>query len=258
MKTRVISGIIGLLLLFIVVFTGGHLLNVSVFLISVIGLYEFDKAIKNINGLKTILFVNYLFAIGLFTLIVLNRKELFMLLIFIYTVVLLCILVFNKKVRINDISITVLGALYIPFLISHIALLGGSIYIWIVFITAWGTDTFAYFVGVKFGKRKLCPSLSPNKSIEGSIGGILGSLVLTLLFSYYFKLGNIINISILSIICSIMAQVGDLTASRIKRLANIKDYGKIMPGHGGILDRFDSILFTGPIVYYYIVYFVLP
>lgn len=257
MKIRVISGIIGLLILFIVVFAGGHILNISTLLISLIGLYEFDKAIKNINGFKTIIFVNYLFAIGLFTLIILSRKDLFTILIFIYTITLLCILVFDDKIKINDVAMTVLGALYIPFFISHIALLGDSIYIWIVFITAWGTDTFAYFVGVNFGKRRLCPNLSPNKSIEGSIGGILGSLILTLLFSYYFKLDNTLNMSILSIICSIMAQVGDLTASRIKRLANIKDYGKIMPGHGGILDRFDSILFTGPIVYYYIVYFVL-
>lgn len=257
MKTRVISGIIGLLILFMVVFTGGNVLNISTLLVSIIGLYEFDRAIKNINGLKTIPFVNYLFAIGLFALIILNRNDLFSLLIFIYILILLCILVFDDKIGINDVAMTVLGALYIPFFISHIALLGGSIYIWLVFITAWGTDTFAYFVGVSLGRRKLCPSLSPNKSVEGSIGGIIGSLVLTLLFSYYFKLDNLLNISILSILCSVMAQIGDLTASRIKRLSNIKDYGKIMPGHGGILDRFDSILFTGPIVYYYIVYFVL-
>lgn len=257
MKTRVVSGIIGLFLLFIIVLIGGHLLDISALLISLIGLYEFNKAVKNIKDCKTIPIINYLFAIGLFGLIMLNKYSLFTLLLFTYIIALLCILVFNEKIDIHDIAITALGALYVPFFISHIALLDGSIYIWLVFITAWGTDTFAYFVGVNFGKKKLCPSLSPNKSVEGFIGGIIGCLCLTLLFSYYFKLDNIFNIAILSIICSIMAQLGDLTASRIKRLADIKDYGKIMPGHGGVLDRFDSILFTGPIVYYYIVYFVL-
>ncbi len=257
MKVRIISGIIGLIILFTVVLIGGQLLNISILLISLIGLFEFDKAVRKINGLRTILIINYLFSVGLFVLLITDKNELFRLLLFLYTISLLCILVLDEKVKISDVTVTILGALYIPFFISHIALLGGSIYIWIVFITAWGTDTFAYFVGVNFGKRKLCPSLSPKKSVEGFIGGILGSLVLNLVFSYYFKLDNLWGIALLSIICSIMAQIGDLTASRIKRLANIKDYGNIMPGHGGILDRFDSILFTGPLVYYYIALFVI-
>lgn len=257
MKVRVISGIIGLIILFTVVLVGGQLLNISIFFVSLIGLYEFDRAVRKINGSKTILVVNYLLATGVFSLIIIGRNDLFRFLLFLYTLSLLCILVLNDKVKINDIAVTVLGALYIPFFISHIALLGGSIYIWLVFITAWGTDTFAYFVGVNFGKKKLCPSLSPNKSVEGFFGGILGSLALNIIFFYYFKLDNLLGIVILSLICSVMAQVGDLTASRIKRLANIKDYGNIMPGHGGILDRFDSILFTGPLVYYYITLFVL-
>lgn len=257
MKVRIISGLIGLIILFTVVLVGGQLLNFSVFLISLIGLFEFDKAIRKINGLKTILVINYLFTAALFGLIMTDKNDYFRVLLFLYTISLLCILVFNEKVKISDIAITAIGALYIPFFISHIALLGGSIYIWLVFITAWGTDTFAYFVGVKFGKKKLCPNLSPKKSVEGFFGGIMGSLALNLAFSYYFKLDNLLIIAIMSITCSIMAQIGDLTASRIKRLANIKDYGNIMPGHGGILDRFDSILFTGPLVYYYITLFVL-
>ncbi|MFA5523353.1 MAG: phosphatidate cytidylyltransferase [Tissierellales bacterium] len=257
MKTRIISGIIGFVILFAVVLTGGQLLNFSILFISLIGLFEFDRAIRKINGMKTILVVNYLFAIGIFALIIIDRNDLFTFLLFLYTLLLLCTLVLNEKTNISDIAITVLGALYIPFFISHIALLGGSIYIWIVFITAWGTDTFAYFVGVNFGKKKLCPSISPNKSVEGFMGGILGSLILTIIFFYLFKLDNLLGTIILSVICSVMAQVGDLTASRIKRLAIIKDYGNIMPGHGGILDRFDSILFTGPLVYYYISLFVI-
>ena len=256
MKTRIISGIIGLIILFIVVFLGGQVLNVATLIISLIGLYEYHRAVSNINGLKTISYMNYLFAIGLFILVATKNSDLLGFLIFIYIIPLLCILLFDKRVGINDIAVTVLGAFYIPFLIFHITLLSQNIYIWLIFITSWGTDTFAYFVGIKFGKRKLCPNLSPNKSIEGSIGGVLGSLCLSMIFTYYFKPENILAIAILSILSSIMAQIGDLTASRIKRLANIKDFGKIMPGHGGILDRFDSILFTCPIVYYYVTLFL--
>ena len=137
MKIRIISGLIGLIILFTVVLVGGQLLNLSVLLISLIGLYEFDRAVRKINGLKTILFMNYVFAVGLFLLIVLNKNDYFSVLLFLYVISLLCILVFNEKVKISDIAITVMGALYIPYFISHIALLGGSIYIWIVFITAW-------------------------------------------------------------------------------------------------------------------------
>lgn len=106
-------------------------------------------------------------------------------------------------------------------------------------------------------KKKLCPKLSPNKTIEGSIGGILGSILLTTIFSKYFYLTPLWKNILLSIIASIMAQIGDLTASKIKRETGIKDYGYIMPGHGGILDRFDSILFTAPVVYYCVKYLIL-
>ncbi len=135
-------------------------------------------------------------------------------------------------------------------------LLDGSIYIWLVFISAFATDTFAYFTGVTIGKHKLYPRISPKKTIEGSLGGIIGCLITVMLFSVYFKLDNLVATAVLAIILSVISQIGDLTASTIKRTANIKDYGNLIPGHGGILDRFDSILFTTPIVYYYITYII--
>ena len=164
--------------------------------------------------------------------------------------------VFSNKHNLKDAAITILGGLYIPFFFYHMYLLNDSIYIWIVFISSFATDTFAYFVGVLFGKHKLCPEISPKKTIEGSLGGIIGCVISVTLFAIYFKLDNVLSISIMSVILSAMSQVGDLTASSIKRAVNIKDYGNLMPGHGGVLDRFDSILFTTPIVYYYITYFL--
>ncbi|WP_429080228.1 phosphatidate cytidylyltransferase [Brassicibacter mesophilus] len=256
MKTRVISGLVGLVLLFTVVINGGILLNISILILSFIGLYEFNNAVKKINNLKPVNIANYFLTIGIFFITLTHEYEYFQLILFVYVIALLITFVINERVSLNDLGVTVLGGLYVPFFISHISLLRESKYIWLVFITAFATDTFAYFIGVKFGKRKLCPKLSPKKSIEGSIAGVVGSLIVTIAYAYIFKLNHIAILSILSIICSIMAQIGDLTASRIKRIAGIKDYGNIMPGHGGVLDRFDSILFTAPIVYYYITYFI--
>ena len=253
---RTISGFIGVLILIIITSLGGVVLDTGILIFSIIGLYEFYKAIDKC-GCKPIKVLGYLFCILLF-LNNLNIKwasldfSLFCILL-----ILLLLMVFKNKISIMDISVTLMGILYVPFLMFHITYLDGTRYIWLIYIIAWGTDTFAYIVGNLFGKNKLCPKLSPNKTVEGSLGGIGGSLLLTLIFSKYFKLYPMWKLVLLSIIASVMAQLGDLTASRIKRITGIKDYGYIMPGHGGILDRFDSILFTAPVVYYYVKYFIL-
>lgn len=254
MKTRVVSGIIGFILLLCVVTFGGILLDISLLIIALFGLKEYHNAIKHINNLRAIELSNYLFTFFLFTLAATNKLDNFMLIIFVYMILILLTFISNKDIKIESVGVTLLGGLYIPFFIYHISFLKDNILIWLVFITAFATDTFAYFIGVKFGKRKIFPNLSPKKSLEGVIGGIVGSFVVTMLFVYYFDIGQFFKLGILSIVCSVLSIAGDLTASRIKRLSNLKDYGNIMPGHGGILDRFDSILFTAPIVYYYVSY----
>ena len=127
-----------------------------------------------------------------------------------------------------------------------------SILIWLVFITAFGTDVCAYFAGVTLGKHKLCPKISPKKSIEGSVGGILGSTVLSIVFACIFAEELLVHCIVIGVLGGVISQFGDLTASIFKRKMGIKDYGKLIPGHGGIMDRFDSVLFTGPMVFYYI------
>ena len=111
----------------------------------------------------------------------------------------------------------------------------------------------AYFSGYLLGKHKLCPHISPKKTIEGSVGGVIGSVVLSGLFGYFFMDDVLVHCMIIGVLGGIISQFGDLTASVFKRKMGIKDYGNLIPGHGGILDRFDSVLFTGPMVYYYIV-----
>lgn len=131
----------------------------------------------------------------------------------------------------------------------------GIFFIWLIFICSWISDTCAYCVGMLFGKHKLSPILSPKKSIEGAVGGVLGAAIIGGI--YVYCLGNhIMKIScpflIGFFICavgSVISQIGDLAASAIKRDYAIKDYGRLIPGHGGILDRFDSVIFTAPVIY---------
>ena len=125
------------------------------------------------------------------------------------------------------------------------------------FFAAWMTDIFAYFVGSKFGKHKLCPKISPKKSVEGAIGGVVGAVLLNTLLLFIFKtfffegesILSYITVIVLSLILSVVSMFGDLAASTIKRNFGIKDFGKLLPGHGGIMDRFDSALFVMPVLY---------
>ena len=138
----------------------------------------------------------------------------------------------------------------------------GKIYIWYILIISWGTDVFAFLIGntFKLGKHKFS-KISPKKSIEGSIGGIVGSAIVGFLFGYFLldkAMGGYmfgVALFVIGAIGSVISQVGDLAASAIKRNHGIKDYGHLIPGHGGIMDRFDSVIFTAPMVYFLIILF---
>lgn len=250
---RTTSGIIGIILLILIVNKGGIYLSTSILLLSIIGLREFYKAIHNME-IKPIGYIGLLGSLGLYISVLFPSISLD----FVFTIISIILLlnVFNKKIDLKDITFTLLGILYVPFLLFHVSYLDGTNYIWLVFIISFGTDTFAYIAGNLFGKNKLCPTISPKKTIEGSIGGILGSLILTIVFAVVLKIDPLWKLIVLSILASVISQLGDLVASKIKRTASIKDYGFIMPGHGGVLDRFDSIILTAPVIYYYVRYFL--
>ena len=140
-------------------------------------------------------------------------------------------------------------------------ILVGKYLVWLVPLSSWICDTTAYYGGRYLGKNKLCPKVSPKKTVEGSITGLLGSIlsctIFGILINRYAAGMNLININIynyafIGLLCGIFSQLGDLTASSIKRYVGVKDYSQLIPGHGGILDRFDSILFSAAIVYYYV------
>ena len=165
----------------------------------------------------------------------------------------------NMKRNINDIAISLLGICYIIFFLMFAPLIrdsleNGKILIWYVFVIAWGTDIFAYFIGKKFGKHKFTP-ISPNKSIEGCLAGGVGAIIFSLLYtlvcnSFFGTNLNYISIFGISVFLSIISQIGDLAASSIKRYCGIKDYSNLIPGHGGLLDRIDSVIFILPFAYF--------
>ncbi len=179
--------------------------------------------------------------------------------IMLYIIISFVAMVLNhKNISFNEVSAAVVGNIYITVSLMHIYLIrilpNGKFYIWIPFLIAWLTDTFAYFTGFFIGKHKLIPSVSPKKTIEGSIGGIAGAIIIVALFQFIcFKFfgfePNYINGVIIAVVCSIASQFGDLAASCIKREHDVKDFGSIMPGHGGVLDRFDSVIYISPIVF---------
>ena len=127
---------------------------------------------------------------------------------------------------------------------------GGHFHVWLIFLCSWGCDTCAYCVGMLIGKHKMAPVLSPKKSVEGAVGGVAGAVLLGILFAAATK-GPLLEYTVeRCVVGALISMVGDLAASAVKRNMGIKDYGKLIPGHGGILDRFDSVIFTAPVIYY--------
>lgn len=150
---------------------------------------------------------------------------------------------------------------YAPVMLSFIGLTRmssqGNLFVWLILISAWGCDTCAYCVGKLIGKKKIFPVLSPKKSLEGCIGGVVGAALLGLLYAWCMEkftgtveFGASIEVAVICAVGAVMSMVGDLAASAIKRNKGIKDYGKLIPGHGGIMDRFDSVIITAPMVYF--------
>ena len=258
MLTRIIAAL-ALVPLFIFIIIGGVPLYLAEFLIIAIALHEFYKAFKEkeINPLFNIgyIFAGYLALKNIFNLDI----EYTYVIVF---VLFLCSITYILRVKNNiiDIAITFFGLVYVGMFLDFIVLTInnfelGKIYVWLIFIIAFLTDTFAYFVGYLFGKHKLIPKVSPKKTIEGSVGGILGSTLGCAVFGYIFKL-DLTAMILIGSLGSIIAQFGDLFASSIKRYVGIKDYGKLITGHGGILDRFDSVILVAPFVYYAISLFI--
>ncbi len=253
MLTRIVSGLVLLPVLLFVIIKGGVYIYIGGMLFALVGLFEFFRVFKS-NGYRPLELLSYALTVAMYSMLSLTTLVYsHIVLNVIYVLVAAgALYIIREKIRVEDLMVTLLGFIYIPVFLSHINLLSnmGSIYIWLVFIFAWISDTFAYFVGVFFGKHKLIPRISPKKTIEGSLGGIVGTMIFTVGFAMFFKEENPMYFVPLAIVGSTVSQLGDLFASAIKREFKIKDYGNLIPGHGGVIDRFDSILFTAPLTYY--------
>ena len=258
---RILSGIIGLpIVALILIFGNIYVIDVLFALVALIAIHEYFNSFKEKH--KPVKWLGYISCILIAFLHVIPEQY------YLLTVVLsVCVsmavlfmqVVFsNMKTTVTDIMITLFGMLYIVFFLSFIALLhgieNGKYLIWFILFAAWGTDTCAYFVGCKFGKHKFS-KISPKKSIEGCIGGTVGSIILALVYTFALnKLAGLqisyIYITGVAFALSILSQIGDLSASSIKRTMGIKDFGNLIPGHGGMLDRIDSIIFIAPFAYF--------
>ena len=249
--TERLKGACILLPLLIILVIGGPALYITATILTTIGLFELYSAFKKIN-IKPIYPIGLLINTYLILQLAFNLPPKFAIIIFFIFFICLSLLTISNKYNILDIATTLFGTTYITLPFSSIIYIyNNNNYnpnvVWVIFIIAFSTDTFAYFIGKKLGKHKLIPKISPNKTIEGSLGGILGSTIAITFYCIVFSLDLKILIPV-AIIGSILSQIGDLFASSIKRYSNIKDFGDLIPGHGGIIDRLDSILFVAPTI----------
>ena len=257
-KTRLLSGILLVIIALITIILGGDVLFVTILAISLIGMTEIYK-ILDINK-KLLGYVGYIAAIAYFALIRFALTQWVVMLVIAFLIALMVVYVFTYPTYCSEhIMLGFFGLFYVAFMLSYVyqirMLEQGQFLVWLVFLCSWGCDTSAYCVGVTMGKHKLAPVLSPKKSVEGAVGGVVGAALLGVLYAVLINkfAGAEANVILYATICAVgavISQVGDLVASAIKRNHDIKDYGKLIPGHGGILDRFDSVIITAPIIFY--------
>lgn len=241
-----VSGFIGSLIYYILLGIGG-VLPLSIDVKSTFsGKNIFYDIFSSMDNLQTMMTLSYIYTMLLFIIIML--------------VVYTTIYVFTfPAYTVEKVAYAVFGIIYVSVFMSFVYLTrvlpDGKYLFWLIFISSWICDTAAYLVGSSIGKHKLAPVLSPKKSVEGSIGGIVGACIIAFIFGYFieYKLfggqNNSVKYMIICSIGAIISQIGDLAASGIKRNKDIKDYGTIIPGHGGILDRFDSVIYTAPFIF---------
>ena len=266
---RVTSALLGFpLVVVILTFGNKYVVDIFLALVAMLGMQEYFNAVAKES--KPVRWVGYLSCLSIalvhivpqFLTEQLQRTILLIVIPLINLILFAQVIITDMKINFKDIAYTLFGIIYVIGNILFISLLRGTehgiILVWYAIISAWGTDIFAYIVGKRWGKHKFS-KVSPKKSIEGCVAGIVGAVVIAMI--YTFAINSIFNleysyvlIGIITTVLSIAGQLGDFAASSIKRYVDIKDYSNLIPGHGGILDRFDSILFNAVVVFYYLTF----
>lgn len=258
-KTRLLSGIVLVAAALTLIIAGRDVLLAASLIVSFIGMFELYRIFGIEKALPGIL--GYLAAAVYYGNLRFHFMPDIMMLVLGLLILLMFAYVFTyPKFGTEQILAAFFGVFYVAVMLSYVyqtrMITAGAYIVWLIFLCSWGCDTCAYCVGVLFGKHKMSPKLSPKKSIEGAIGGVAGAALLTVIYGMIFKnamgtrTDQVFILAGISAAGALISMVGDLAASAIKRNYEIKDYGKLIPGHGGILDRFDSVIFTAPMIYF--------
>ncbi|MBQ8306986.1 MAG: phosphatidate cytidylyltransferase [Blautia sp.] len=254
-KTRLISGIILVAIALATIISGGYVLFGTLLLISLIGMFELYRAMEVQKKDDWLLAgAGYLGAILYYIMMMRDFQKFGAVMIVVSVILLMAVYVFRyPEYHAEQVMAAFFGVVYVAVMLSFIYLTrmlpdGGVYLVWLIFLCSWGCDTCAYCVGMLIGKHKMAPVLSPKKSIEGAVGGVVGAAALGMIYAAATG-GKVLEYGLICAIGALISMVGDLAASAIKRNRDIKDYGKLIPGHGGILDRFDSVIFTAPVIY---------
>jgi len=263
---RIITSLIAAPIAILVIWLGGVYLQVVAGFLILISMREFYRAFN--SKWLPVHFVGFAFAIGYIVFVAdfVEGNWFFPFFMLFVMIVFMFLVMFHKRNTALDCAVTVFGFFYICMLLSTVILVRnfedlGVYVVWLIFFSAWGADTGAYFAGRFFGKRKLAPILSPKKTIEGAIGGVLTAAGISAVYGLvlihnplpvqFAEFENMLvwQLALIGAGGAVLSIFGDLAASAIKRHTDVKDFGNLLPGHGGILDRFDSVLFTAPSVY---------
>lgn len=263
--TRLISGIVLILIELVTLYFSGIPLAAFLLFISLVGYLEITKTMqvrKENEKINTFEMIGLIGIVAYYLVMYFTGFNSYLVLVGMATfLIIMSAYVFGfSKFHASQVAPAIMAFVYVPVCLSFIyatrELEYGIYIVWLILICSWGCDTCAYCVGVLFGKHKMAPVLSPKKSIEGAVGGVVGAAGIGALFGWFVNsrvdssVNFIILFAIISAIGALISMVGDLAASAIKRNFDVKDYGKLIPGHGGVMDRFDSVIFASPIIYF--------
>lgn len=274
MVTRILSAIVGIILGIAVLFLAHtFVLNLVIAALSVVSVFEIFKAAKLTEFWPSFLICIVFVAVSPFLMLEGPSAYRYIFTVIAIVALFATFLAQHNTLGFDKLSLMITTATLISLslccviTIYQISSEHGVFYILLTLMGAWLADAGAYFVGTFFGKHKLCPGISPKKTIEGAVGGVVITAVVMMITCYVYKIimasnGTVITpnyllVAIIGLGCAVLAMLGDLTASLIKRQCGIKDFGSIMPGHGGVMDRFDSVLFVAPFVTLVVTYFPL-